>query len=279
MSKGKGNPKKNISLILGIILISIVLLFWLISFIWLPHNPAEMNTSLRCLKPFQNPGFILGTDNFGRDVLSRMLVGSRSVLLVGVVSVAAGAAAGTLFGAAAGIFKGFVSSFIMRAADGLMAFPGILLAMMMVAVIGKGNTGAIISISLFIVPVFTRLVYSLILENENLLFVKAAKSHGITGFGLLYRHYIPVFLPRLVTQFTSCIASAIMIEASLSLLGLGIQPPNASWGLMLNDAKQYFLQYPYLALPPGIAIAVTVMGFNLLGDGLNERLMSRRSKQ
>lgn len=166
----------------------------------------------------------------------------------------------------------------MRAVDGLMAFPGILLAMMLVTVVGRGIHGSIIAIGIFMIPVFSRLVYSMILDTENLLYIKAARSHGSTWAHIFFHHFIPVMLPRLITQFSSSVGSAVMIEASLSFLGLGIQPPDASWGLMLSEAKQYFLQYPYLAVAPGIAIVITVLGFNLLGDGLNDMIIRRRAQ-
>lgn len=273
----KTRIKKKYHLIIGGGLTVLVAALCLLSFIYMPHHPNEMNLGLRFVGPGQNPVFLLGTDNFGRDILSRIIYGSRSVLLVCFVAVALGSLAGSLLGAIAAIAKGPLSAVIMRSIDGLMAFPGILLAMMMVAAVGKGQEGAVAAIGVFMIPPFARLVYSLILDSENLLFIKAAKSYGISRRRLLAKHYLPLLLPRLITQFTACIGAAIMIETSLSFLGLGIQPPDASWGLMLNEARQNFLQYPYLAVGPGVAIALSVLGFNLLGDGLNDLLIRRRS--
>jgi len=204
------------------------------------------------------------------------MYGSRNVLLVGVGSVTLGTILGIILGALAALFKKYASSLIMRIMDGLMAFPGILLALMLVTVVGRGLKGSIISISIFMVPVFSRLVYSMILDTENLLYIKAAKSYGSSKFTIFIRHFIPAMLPRLITQYSSAIGSAVMIETSLSFLGLGIQPPFASWGLMLSEARQFFLVYPYLAVAPGIAIIITVLGFNLIGDGLNDILIHRR---
>lgn len=277
-TKNKGLRKKrmSVSLAIGIVLVSIVVLVCLASFIYMPHDPLEMATQYKFLKPGVNPDYVLGTDNFGRDILSRIMKGSRTVLLVGVVSTGFGAAVGTLLGAAAGMSKGIVSDIIMRFIDGFLSFPGILLAMMLVTVVGRGEKGAIIAIAIFIVPVFARLVYSMILDIESMLFVKAAKSYGISNKRLFIKHYMPMMATRLITQFSSSIAQAIMIETSLSFLGLGIQAPNASWGLMLNESRKYFISYPYLAVAPGIAIVITVLGFNLLGDGLNDLLESRK---
>lgn len=276
MIKNKKKKKTSVSLTLGIILVSIVILICIVSFIYMPHDPIKMATEFKFLKPGENSDYILGTDNFGRDILSRIMHGSRTVLLVGVVSTAFGAVIGIILGAAAGMSKGIASTFIMRCMDGFMAFPGLLLALMLVTVIGRGEKGAIIAISIFIVPTFARLVYSMILDLESMLFVKAAKSYGISKIRLFVKHYMPMMATRLITQFSSSIAHAIMVETSLSFLGLGIQAPNASWGLMLNESRQYFIMHPYLAVAPGIAIVVTVLGFNLLGDGLNDLLTNKK---
>ncbi len=280
MNKSKNTTKKknklNLSLVLGLILVLAIAAVCLVSFIYMPHDPTEMNTAFKFLKPGNNTEFIFGTDNFGRDILSRLMRGSRTVLLVGVVSTGVGAVIGIMFGAFAGMEKGVISTIIMRFIDGVMAFPGILLAMMLVTVIGRGLKGSIVAIAIFIVPTFARLVYSMVLDTESMLFVKAAKSYGITNSRLFKKHYMPIMATRLITQFSSSIAHAIMIETSLSFLGLGIQPPNASWGLMLNESRQYFLMNPYLAVAPGVAIVLTVLGFNLLGDGLNDLLESRK---
>ncbi len=269
--------RKNLSLIIGIILVLTIIGVWGLSFIYMPYPPNEMSISNRFLKPGIESDHILGTDNFGRDILSRIMYGSRNVLLVGIGSVTFGALFGIFLGALAAMLKRFADTIIMRIMDGLMAFPGILLAMMLVTVLKKGIQGSIAAISIFMVPVFSRLVYSMILDTENLLYIKAAKSYGSSKRQIFFRHYIPAMLPRLITQFSSSIGSAVMIETSLSFLGLGIQPPFASWGLMLSEARQFFLLYPYLAVAPGIAIIITVLGFNLLGDGLNDILIGRES--
>jgi ABC-type dipeptide/oligopeptide/nickel transport system permease subunit len=266
--------RKNVSLILGIILVLIIIAVWVLSFIYMPYPPNEMSIPSKFLKPDIDSEHILGTDNFGRDILSRIMYGSRNVLLVAIGSVTLGTLLGIFLGAVAAM-KRFADRIIMRIMDGLMAFPGILLAMMLVTVLKRGIQGSIIAISIFMVPVFSRLVYSMILDTETLLYIKAAKSYGSSRRQIFFRHYIPAMLPRLITQFSSAIGSAVMIETSLSFLGLGIQPPFASWGLMLSESRQFFLGYPYLAVAPGIAIIITVLGFNLIGDGLNDILINR----
>jgi ABC-type dipeptide/oligopeptide/nickel transport system permease subunit len=268
--------RTNISLILGIILVFIIVVIWVLSYVYMPYPPNEMNIPDKFLKPDFESDHILGTDNFGRDILSRIMYGSRNVLLVGIGSVTLGTVAGVFLGALAAMVKSPANTIIMRIMDGLMAFPGILLAMMLVTVVERGIQGSIIAISIFMVPVFSRLVYSMILDTEALLYIKAAKSYGSSKIQIFFKHYIPAMLPRLITQYSSAIGSAVMIETSLSFLGLGIQPPFASWGLMLSEARQFFLIYPYLAVSPGIAIIITVLGFNLIGDGLNDILINRR---
>lgn len=278
MAKKKDTFYKNFSMLIGLVLVSCVLFICIFSYIYLPNEPKEMNISDRFIKPSENSEYILGTDNFGRDILSRIMIGSRTVLMVGIGSVSIGAFIGIALGALSAQFKRVIGSAIMRIMDGLMAFPGILLAMMLVTVVGRGVQGSIIAISIFMIPTFARLVNSMMLDSESLLYIKAAKSYGSTNIQIFFKHFIPAMLPKLITQFSSAVGSAVMIETSLSFLGLGIQPPNASWGLMLSEARQFFLQYPYLAVAPGIAIIITVLGFNLIGDGLNDLLIKRRSE-
>lgn len=278
MLKKKNVLYRNYSLLIGIILVLCVLFVCILSFIYIPYAPNEMNISERFIKPNSVHEHPLGTDNFGRDILSRIMVGSRAVLIVSMSSVIIGALIGITLGAISAQFKKVVGSTIMRIIDGLMAFPGILLALMIVTVVGRGIVGSIIAISIFMIPTFSRLVNSMMLDTESLLYIKAAKSYGSTNMQIFIKHFIPAMLPKLVTQFSSAVGTAVMIETSLSFLGLGIQPPNASWGLMLSEARQFFLQYSYLAVAPGIAIIITVLGFNLIGDGLNDFLLNRRSE-
>ena len=251
--------KKHSSLLPGLLLVALILAMCLISFFWLPMDPNKMDTANR----FALPTFShwLGTDQFGRDVLSRVMIASRSALLVGLGSVSVGTAAGLLLGSLAAMAGPRLQALIMRIIDGFMAFPGILLAMMLVAVLGKGLINSVIAIGIFMIPSFSRLVYSMILENKTRLYV-----------------IFPDMLPRLITQFSSAVGGAILTESSLSFLGLGIQPPSASWGLMLSEARQFVLSYPFLAVAPGAVLLVAALGFNLVGDGLNDRLVKRGSR-
>lgn len=267
--------KANRTFFLGIILVSIVIGLCLVSFLYLPHDPNKMNTTERFLMP--NPEYLLGTDQFGRDIFSRIMVSTRYALLVGIVSVTAGAIVGITLGALAGIAQKFLQSLIMRIIDGLMAFPGMLLALMFVAVLGKGLGNAVLAIAIFMIPSFARLAYSLVIDQKNELYVKAARSLGANRWYIVRKHILPAMLPRLITQWSSSIGSAILLESSLSFLGLGVQPPNASLGLMLSEAQQFTLTNPYIAIPPGIVLVIAILGFNLIGDGLNDSIVERRS--
>lgn len=262
--------KKNISLYVGIILVSFIVALAVLSFIYLPYPIDEMNIKERFSSP--SSAHILGTDHFGRDIFSRILVSTRSALGVSVSSVFIGAVAGVALGSAAALLPSFLEAVIMRFIDALMAFPGILSAIVLSAVLGKGIINAAIAISVFMVPVFARLSYSMILENKKKLYIKAAESYGARGIRLVVYYMLPDILSRLITQLSASIGAAILTESSLSFLGLGIQPPGASLGLMLSEAKGYVLMEPYQAFWPGFVLASAVLGFSLLGDGINEIL-------
>ncbi|GIO35978.1 ABC transporter permease [Paenibacillus antibioticophila] len=270
MRKGKNNRL----VLLGIALVSMVVLLCLTSFIYLPHDPNNMNTIDRLHRP--SGEYFLGTDQFGRDILSRIMISTRYALLVGLVSVAVGASIGVVIGSIGGIAKGVLQSVIMRVIDGFMAFPGMLLALMLVAVTGKGLWNAVLAIAIFMIPTYARLAYSLVIDQKNELYIKAAKSYGATPWRIIVKHILPSMLPKLITQFSSSIGGAILLESSLSFLGLGVQPPNASLGLMLSESRQFTLSYPYLAIPSGIVLVIAILGFNLIGDALNDTTVGRR---
>ena len=271
--KKKRKWYQNPTVLIALVIISIVILMAIIAFFWTPMDPERMDTANRFALP--SASHLLGTDQFGRDVLSRIMVGSQNALVVGVISVTLGSSVGLIIGALAGMVNTKLSSVIMRFIDGLMAFPGILLAMMLVAIIGKGLINAAIAIAVFMVPSFARLVYTMVLDIKSRLYIKACRSYGCHPIRLVLFHMIPDMLPRLVTQFTASIGGAILTESSLSFLGLGIQPPSPSWGMMLSETRQFILSYPYIAIAPGVVLLITVLGFNLLGDALNDMLIGR----
>lgn len=275
--------KQSVSFWAGAIMAASIAAICIISFFWMPADPEKMDTLNRFALP--SAAHLLGTDQFGRDVLSRIMEASRWALLVGVCSVTVGALAGSIIGASAAMLKGAVRAVIMRFIDGMMSFPGILLAMMLVTVLGKGILGAVLAIGLFMVPTFSRLVYSMVLENKQRLYIKAAHSYGCSGGYIVLFHMLPDMLPRLITQFSSSIGGAVLLESSLSFLGLGIQPPTPSWGMMLNEARQFVLNYPYIAIAPGVVLLITVLGFMALldtteeGSGFQERLLELLGEQ
>lgn len=269
--------KRNISLIAGLILLSLIFMLFIMSYVYLPYRIDQMDIKNRFAMP--SAAHLLGTDHFGRDIFSRILVSTRSALTVSISSVLLGSVVGLILGSLAALSPLAIELVIMRLVDALMAFPGILSALMLSAVLGKGVMNASIAIAFFMVPVFARLSYSMILENRKKLFIKAAGSYGASTPRIVLFHMLPDMMTRLITQFSASVGTAIITESSLSFLGLGIQPPGASLGLMLSEAKGYVLIQPYQALWPGIVLAVAVLGFQLTGDGINTLLHKEASHE
>lgn len=270
------HARPTVSLVVGAALVAGVVLACLVSLAWTPYDPDAMSLTQRFSAPTSE--HLLGTDQYGRDILSRTMVSAQAALLVGLGSVSLGALAGTIVGTTAAMSARGVRAVIMRVVEGLMAFPGILLALVLVLVIGRGLTSSLVAIAVFMVPTFARLTYSLAMEARGTLYVKAARSYGSSPVRIVARQILPNMLPRIVTQLTSSVGTAMLLESSLSFLGLGVQPPTASWGNMLQEALQYALTFPGVALAPGCALMLAVLGFNLLGDGLNDLLVRRGAR-
>jgi len=220
----------------------------------------------------QPPGarHLLGTDELGRDVLSRVIFGTRASLEAGVVSVGLAIAVGLPLGLAAGYYSGRLGDVLMRLTDAMLAFPPLVLALAVAAVLGPGLGHAVIAIAVVLAPVFMRLARAAVLEQREREYVEAVRAIGARDRRIIWRHLLPNSLAPIVVQGSLNIAGAIITEATLSFLGLGTQPPTPSWGSMLNAAQQYLTQAPWLAFWPGIAIAVTVFALNVAGDGLRE---------
>ena len=267
--------KRSISFIIGLVLVSAIALLALTSVVFTPYDPESMDIHNR----FQGPSsmHLLGTDHFGRDILSRIMSGSLVALSSALLSVTSGALAGIILGILSALAPKWAGSALQRFIDALMAFPTILIALVLVTIAGKGILPSSLAVALAMVPSFSRLVYTMMLETKGKLYVRAAMSYGAGYMRIVLFHLIPPMLSRLVTQFTSSIGSAILLESSLSFLGLGIQPPSSSLGMMLSEARSYVLTYPYQAIPSGVVLLMIVLGFNLLGDGISEVLSGRRS--
>ncbi|WNS76584.1 ABC transporter permease [Bacillus sp. DTU_2020_1000418_1_SI_GHA_SEK_038] len=235
------------------------------------HAPNQMDV-VKSLLPPGTEGHILGTDNYGRDLFSRIVYGARISLIVGVSAVVFGAFFGTLLGLLSGYFGGKIDSIIMRTMDGLFAFPFILLAITLMTVLGQGLLNVIIAIGVANIPGFARIVRGQVLSVKEEEFIEVTRSLGATDSRIVFQHVLPNCLAPLIVYGTMSVAGAIISEAALSFLGLGVQPPTASWGSILKDGKDFLVLNPHMATFSGLSILLTVLGINLFGDGLRDAL-------
>lgn len=235
------------------------------------HNPYAMDTGNSFLQIGES-SHILGTDEFGRDIFSRLVYGARVSLLVGLAAVLLGAIVGSLLGLISGYFGDLVDTIIMRFMDGMMAFPDILLAIALMSILGQGLVNVIIAIGVALVPQFARFFRGQVLAVKETPYIEVTRSLGAKHGRILFRHILPNSIAPLIVYATMGVAGAIISEASLSFLGLGIQPPTASWGSMLQQGKDHLVLNSSLATFSGLAILITVISINIFGDGLRDAL-------
>ena len=238
-----------------------------------PYSPTQQD--IRNLLRPPSPSHLLGTDELGRDTLSRVLFGAQVSLEVAIIAVGISLVVGTGLGLLAGYARGLTDATIMRVMDGLLALPTLVLALAMVAMLGPSLNNAMLAIGLTGVPIFARLVRGQVLSVRELDYIQAARSLGASGLRVMVDHLLPNVAAPIVVQASLAMPAAILAEAGLSFLGLGVQPPTPSWGAMLNTAKGYLQQDAWLAVAPGAAIFVTVLGFNFLGDAIRDALDPR----
>ena len=265
------------SFVLGGALVACLVLCALLALLWTPWPVAELDIPNKLARP--SAAHWLGTDSLGRDIASQLLAGSHSSLLVGFIAVGIGLSIGGVLGLIAAARQGWVDEAIMRMADFAFAFPALLLAIMLTAIYGPGLVGSITAIGIFNIPVFARVTRGAAQSVWAREYVLAAQAAGKGGWRITWDHVLPNIASVLIVQATVQFAVAILAEAALSYLGLGTLPPQASWGRMLNEAQAQMFQAPWLAVYPGVAIALTVLGLNLLGDGLRDVLDPRLARQ
>jgi peptide/nickel transport system permease protein len=253
---------------LGALVVVVAVVAAIVGPLLAPFDPSAQELALR----LEGPSLVhwFGLDELGRDIFARVLSGARISLMVGIVVVSVSATIGTLLGAIAGYFGGRVDEGISRVIDILLAFPGLLLAIALVAVLGPSLTNVVLALCLIGWVGYARLVRGQVLRAREFEFVQAARALGAPTSRILIQHIIPTALPAVSVQATLGMGGAILAEASLSFLGLGVQPPTPSWGTMLSYGRSHLLDAPHLTIFPGIAIAVVVLGFNFLGDGLRD---------
>ena len=269
--------RQNRLALVGIIIVCCVIVVAILAPLIQVYDPLQQDIAHRLQWPSWE--HFLGTDHLGRDVWSRIVHGSRVALLVGIIAVGIGVIFGTPIGAISGYYRGKVDEVIMRFMDAVLAFPPILMALVVVTILGPSLFNTMLAIGVDYIPRFARVIRGSVLSEREKEYVEAGRMVGEANFSILFRQILPNSLSPLIVQSTVFIAYAMLTEAALSFLGLGIQPPNPSWGSMLNEAKLFIESDPYLAIIPGLAISITVLGFNLFGDGLRDILDPRLAKR
>jgi peptide/nickel transport system permease protein len=264
---------RNPGAVAGAVVLAMIVLLAVFAPVVAPYDPIEQNSQAIRARPSREHFF--GADTFGRDVFSRVLYGGRQSLPVGLVAVGIAALIGVAFGLIAGYRGGWIDSLIMRAVDMMLAFPGILLAMSIVAILGTSLFNLMLAVGIASIPEYTRVVRGSVLSVREMEYVTAARVSGARDRAVMLRHILPNVLPPIIVLATLGIAGAIILGSTLSFLGLGIQPPTAEWGNMLSDGRSMMRHFWWVSFFPGLAIMLTVLAINLLGDGLRDALDPR----
>jgi ABC-type dipeptide/oligopeptide/nickel transport system permease subunit len=262
--------RRNRPAMAGLIILAVLVLMAIAAPLLTPYDPVGQELGQALERPSVAHPF--GTDHLGRDILSRILHGARISLFIGVMGVALGLIVGVPLGLVSGYFGGWVDIIVQRIADVMLAFPAILLALSLVAVLGVGLQNVIIAVGISVVPIFMRLARGSVLSIREQTYVEAARALGGTDLRIIRSHVLPNSLAPLIVQATLSVGITILIAAGLGFLGLGVQPPTPEWGSMLGEGRQYIFNASYMATFPGVAIAISVLAFNLVGDGLRDAL-------
>jgi len=269
--------RRHPSFVVGGVLTALLAAAALLSLFWAPYPPAEIDIPNKLQGP--SAAHWLGTDSLGRDITSQLLVGAQNSIVVGVIAVGIGLGVGVALGCMASARRGWVEEAIMRASDFTFAFPALLSAIMLTAIYGPGLVMSIVAIGIFNIPVFARITRGAANAVWARDYVTAARAAGKGPLAITLDHVLPNIASQLIVQATISFATAILAEAALSYLGLGTQPPQPSWGRMLNEAQTQMFQAPLLAVYPGVAIVLSVLGLNLMGDGLRDLMDPKLARQ
>jgi peptide/nickel transport system permease protein len=259
--------------IFGLVIIGLVVITAIFAPFLAPYNPYKISSEERALSPSWK--HLLGTDVQGRDTLSRIIYGSRTALMVGVIAVGISASVGITLGLIAGYFGGWMYIIIMRFIDALMSFPMILLALVIAAILGSGLKNVMIAVGVALTPGYARMMCGMVLSTKESDYVTASHAVGASNSHIMLRHLLPNCFPPVLVLITMLMGRAILAEAGLSFLGIGIEVPGAAWGAMVSDGYRYLLDNPVLSIAPGVAIILVVFAFNMLGDGLRDALDPR----
>lgn len=264
----KNSFMRNKKLYIGGTIIGIIVLLILVGLFYTPFDPNAMDPSVKFMG--FSEGHIFGTDQYGRDIFSRMIIGMRTTLLIAIITNSIGLIVGTVIGSLTGYFGGAFDEVIMRLNDVLLTFPSILVALVLIAVLGPGTYQITLAMGIVFIPSYARMIRSEFIKCKNMDYVSSAKVMGASSFRIIFVHILPNIKNTLISSLIIGFNNAVLCEAAMSFLGIGVQPPNASLGLMLSEAQSYIFMKPSYAITVGFVIAIMILGFALMSDGLTE---------